>query len=127
MDGLIDIVITQTPQGETPEWVRRDWVGVVLRECSPPLPGYGVYGLVSKNRSSDQMGVLCSYSRAVEALRDLSPVAAKWFDVNVESGSVLVLAFRAGCYKVLPFASHEGEPIEDITAQVAHRDDWAVI
>jgi len=73
------ILIMKTPEGEAPDWVRVQWVGVPL----PCLPYYSLItdriGTVTEEPEPDAVGFVVPQDRALEALEKKSPRAAQWW------------------------------------------------
>lgn len=100
-DTLRWVRITKTPDGEAPEWVRRQWIGVVLPD-EGRIPSGECFGLVTgqkKQGSADDF--IVDRETAITALACKSFKAAQWFREQAQSSGTLL------------FRRDEVEPIPD--------------
>jgi len=74
------IKIIKIPQGEAPEEIRREWVGIFL-PCEPIL-GFSnstQFGAVTGRKKQNSYSFHVPQIEAIEALEKKSPGAAKWW------------------------------------------------
>ncbi|MDP3764839.1 MAG: hypothetical protein Q8Q95_04480 [bacterium] len=101
---MAQIRITSIPTGEAPEWVRKEWVGLVLpttinwegtRDTFTEEVLEGKYrGSLGGPPDPDNMGGFHVQTRkAIEALFAKSPEAANWWKKNVNLGGIEHLVF----------------------------------
>ena len=73
------IRIISTPPGGAPEWVRKEWVGLELPTVeSSGRPQVGATGGKPENLGGFQI----NGKVAIDALKEKSPEAAKWWEDN---------------------------------------------
>lgn len=101
------IRIISTPPGQAPEWVRDEWVGVELPvEENTPSEDVGVLQLgINGGRPENLGGYPIRTQDAIEALREKSPEAARWWESNVPLGLVPRLVFKRDVCEVVPESS----------------------
>lgn len=95
------IEIVGVPLGQAPEWVREEWVGLVLPLDEPSEKGFqmGVLGGLSENIG----GYTVLGKVAIEHLEAKSPKAAGWWRENVSnilSASTHLVFDKNVCSKV---------------------------
>ena len=75
------ILVTSTPSGEAPDWVREAWVGLKLPLSRIPEEEYGLtVGPFSRRPvPEEQDGYRVDSDAAVDALRGSQPNAAEWW------------------------------------------------
>ncbi|MDO9399376.1 MAG: hypothetical protein Q7T79_01655 [bacterium] len=81
---MIQIKIIDVPLGQAPDWVRKEWVGLILpvAENLPPLTFLiGALDGEVKNPS----GYAVETTTAIKTLAIKSPEAAKWWEDNISS------------------------------------------
>lgn len=78
---MSSIKIVSTPPGQAPEWVRKEWIGVQIPLPKQSVDGFqvGIRGGAAKNVGGYQVET----NKAIDALKDRSPKAAKWWEDNV--------------------------------------------
>lgn len=86
------ITIISPPPGQGPEWVRRQWVGLILPVHEKDVRGVqlGVHGGSPENLG----GYPVKYQEARLALMKKSPKAARWWDQNLSPTFEGELVFR---------------------------------
>lgn len=82
---MLKVRITTVPEGEAPLWVREKWLGVVLegeefepREDAPPVGVLTGESVIRNYKGS----FICTFGTAIEALRQVAPDAASWWDTH---------------------------------------------
>jgi hypothetical protein len=93
------IIITSTPLGEAPLWVRNKWVGVTLSINNNSRSGLrqrGVMGGTAQNGN----GYAVSLREAVAQLRLVAPEAADWWDANLPQHPGVELVFAKNVCKL---------------------------
>lgn len=95
------IRIIDTPPGQAPDWVKAKWVGIELpvEEDSPDEEGvqFGIKG----GRPENLGGYQIRTQDAIEALREKSPEAAKWWEDNIPSDLFPTLVFKRDVCEVV--------------------------
>lgn len=75
-----NFVIISVPLGSAPEWVRKEWVGVILPLKEQINPGQGKcetdFDFI---RQKDRSFVTCSTREALKKLVEKNPNAVVWF------------------------------------------------
>lgn len=90
---MIQIKIIDVPPGQAPDWVRKEWVGLIMpvAENLPPIiSACGVLGGKVENPN----GYPIETSIAIEALTKKSPEAAQWWKDNVSLNCISWLVFH---------------------------------
>ena len=77
----MNIRIVSTPRGQAPEWVRNEWVGLVLPVADQSAKGVQAGAL--GGRPENQGGYPVNTTVALEALESKSPEAATWWKSNL--------------------------------------------
>ena len=104
------ITITETPAGEAPEWVRAQWVGLILplyTHQATPIK-FNIEGVLSSSKQNyanrllksfktpeKMTGFIVSYDAALVVLEATRPDAAKWWRQNTPHLKGSQLAFEA--------------------------------
>ena len=88
------IKIIATPPGEAPEWVRKEWIGVII-PVPPEFPFGTERGVVSgKKVTANHGGYQVLTADALEALEKKSLKAAEWW--KKQMSPVFIQASRTG-------------------------------
>lgn len=92
------IIITKTPAGEAPEWVRALWVG-----CSMPCVGKrdvtDKQGVLSGGKEKREYCYIVHQEAALKSLEEKSPRAAKWWRSKGFPEADKSFAFALECAK----------------------------
>lgn len=109
---MAQIRITSMPTGEAPEWVRREWVGLVLpttsseegRDTFTEEVVEGEYkGALGGPPDPDNMGGFHVQTRkAIEALSAKNLEAGNWWKKNVNLGAIEHLVFGRKFCELIP-------------------------
>ena len=95
------IKIIGVPPGDAPEWVRKEWVGLIL-QVAEDVPQKGVVEKgVLGGPPTNVGGYPVSTKEAVEMLREKSQKAARWWDENVFPELMPWLVFKKEVCKVI--------------------------
>lgn len=90
-----EIKIIQTPPGEAPEWIRSEWVGLVLPILRNMPPRTYVGGVLDGEvRELEDYLYSIKTAVAIELLGAKSPEAKQWWMDNVNSDIKRILFFR---------------------------------
>jgi len=89
------ITIIAVPPGEAPEWVRREWVGMILsvmeaRDLPPTGEEVGVLGGPPTNPG----GYPVETTVAIKELEKKSPKAAEWWKSHLDIPRMPALVFQ---------------------------------
>ncbi|MEI7480488.1 MAG: hypothetical protein WCJ59_02565 [bacterium] len=74
------IRITSIPNGQAPEWVKNEWIGITI-PILPPVRGVAL-GVVTGAIVSSQSSYQVSTVQALDLLRKKNRYAAEWFEQN---------------------------------------------
>ena len=99
------IRIIDTPPGQAPEWVRKEWVGVELPvEEKAPGPEEGIQYGIRGGKPENLGGYFVLTPDAISLLRKKSPEAARWWEINVDLDSVTRFVFKREVCEIIPDA-----------------------
>ncbi|HSX48807.1 MAG TPA: hypothetical protein VLE44_00945 [Candidatus Saccharimonadales bacterium] len=95
------IRIVDTPPGQAPEWVRKEWIGLELPVEDVDLEGGFSIG-IKGGKPENLGGYPIRTEDAISALKEKSPKAANWWINNVPLDLVPRLVFKRDVCKVVP-------------------------
>jgi len=108
--------ITGIPHGEAPEWVRKEWVGLLIEGLSTRQrdafeEAIGLkdntpsVGILSRNTipldDLSDKDLETDARIAIERLRDKSPEAARWWDENYSTEAIPLFRFNMECFEIM--------------------------
>lgn len=97
------IRIVDTPPGQAPEWVRKEWVGLELPvEENAPDPKEGIQFGVRGGKPENLGGYPIRTTDAINTLRKKSPRAAKWWETNLPLEFIPRLVFKRDACQLIP-------------------------
>lgn len=94
------IKITETPDGEAPEEIRKAWIDVELDYLTKTSPNTSLEGVVTGNPVKRKTGGFAVYSKeAIGALKEKNKEAAEWWEKNFSIIKHPILIFNESCCK----------------------------
>lgn len=97
------IRIVNTPPGQAPEWVRKEWVGLELpvEEDSPGSEKSTQIG-ARGGKPENLGGYPIRTSDAINSLREKSQQAAEWWETNLPLEVVPTFVFKKEACEIIP-------------------------
>jgi hypothetical protein len=97
----LKIEIIKTPDGQAPEWVRKEWVGIVLPVAEDVPSGLKQTGVLG-GQPCIAKGYPVSTEEAIKLLNNKSPKAAGWWQENISPIFMPYLLFGEQSCEVKP-------------------------
>lgn len=95
-----EIKIIDVPPGQAPEWVRKEWVGLVM-PIAKNLPSFTIAMGVLGGKAENPNGYPIETLVAIQILKEKSPDAARWWEAHVNPVFMRWLVFKEEVCQVI--------------------------
>lgn len=97
---MVQIKIIDIPPGQAPNWVRKEWVNLILPVAENLPPVISVCGVLG-GKIENPNGYPIETRIAIETLAKKSPEAAQWWKDNVALDCISWLVFHEKACQLL--------------------------